>query len=58
MQEWKHAGSVCPETDSVRVGNPSAVKSTTVSSAELSGMCSFNQKCLSFGSGKPRSLLV
>lgn len=45
MQEWKHEGSVCPETDSVvRVDKPSAVKPATVSSAELTGMCSFNQK--------------
>lgn len=48
-QEWKHAGSVCPETHSmIRADKPSAVKPATVSSAELAGMCSFNQKICFF----------
>lgn len=47
--EWKHVGSVCPETHSmIRADKLSAVKPATVSSAELAGMCSFNQKMFFF----------
>lgn len=47
----------------IRVDKLLAVKPATVSSAELTGMCSFNQKCvslsmLSLGSEESRSLLV